>query len=168
MVPWLPSSVAATSFSFLQSFSSSSMYSNSSFVFAPIMKVSFDVLGSFFAKKSNGAMPVPPPTIRTLPFLIVKLLPKGPRTPIVSPVFMRCNAAVASPTFLRATETFPFFSALAMLRGISSTLGIQSIRNCPGFAFAHCLSLNAKVFTVELSVLMLRIWVVLSWLLSVR
>jgi hypothetical protein len=38
-----------------------------------------------------------------------------------------------------------------MLSGISSTPGIQSIRNCPGLALLHSLSVKEKVFTVGLS-----------------
>jgi hypothetical protein len=38
-----------------------------------------------------------------------------------------------------------------MLSGISSMPGIQSIKNCPGLALLHCLSVNVKVLTVGLS-----------------
>jgi hypothetical protein len=55
-----------------------------------------------------------------------------------------------------------------MLSGISSTRGIQSIRNWPGLAFAQSLSFTVKVFTVELSVFTLKMHVVLIVLAAVR
>ena len=48
---------------------------------------------------------------------------------------------MASPTFLTVTDTLVPF-VFIMLRGISSMVGIQSMRNCPGCALAHCLSVK--------------------------
>jgi len=123
--------------------SGSSWFRNrSSFlVFAPMTKAKrWALAASFLAKKSRGAVPVPPPTRRTLPLFWVKVLPKGPRTPMVSPVFILCRWRVASPTFLTVTWT-RVSVAFITLRGISSMPGIQSIRNCPGLALAQSLSL---------------------------
>ena len=61
--------------------------------------------------------------------------------PMVSPCFMVCRWWVASPTFLTVTDTLSPV-VFMMLRGISSMVGIQSMRNCPGLALAHCLSVN--------------------------
>jgi hypothetical protein len=95
-------------------------------------------------------VPVPPPIKRTLPRLSVKLLPNGPRTPMVAPVSSSCRCLVASPTALTETET-KLLLASKMLNGISSMPGIQSIRNCPGLALLQSLSVNVKVLTVGLS-----------------
>ena len=78
---------------------------------------------------------------RALPLCWVKWLPKGPRMPMVSPRFMVCRWRVASPTFLTVTDTLLSW-VFMMLSGISSIWGIQSMRNCPGLALAHCLSVN--------------------------
>jgi len=140
--PYVPSSVVAVDCSV---HSGLSWFRNrSSFrVFAPtINERCFAWMASFLARKRRGAIPVPPAMRRTLPLFGVKGFPKGPRTPMVSPCFMRCSACVASPTFLTVTETL-LPSVFIILSGISSILGIQSMRNCPGLAFAHCLSMKA-------------------------
>jgi hypothetical protein len=54
-----------------------------------------------------------------------------------------------------------------MLRGISSTPGIQSIKNCPGLALQQSLSSMMKVLTVGLSSLVLTISVILILLAAV-
>ncbi len=148
---------------------SSWVRNNSSlFVFAPITKAKrWALAASFFAKNKSGAVPVPPPTMRTLPVFSVKLFPKGPRTPTSSPVSILCRCRVASPTVLTVTETssFPAFSTLS---GISSMPGIQSIRNCPGLALAQSLSLTVYVLTVGLSVFTSAMRVVRSVLSLVR
>ena len=95
-----------------------------------------------FAKNSRGAVPVPPPINSTFPWVWVKLFPKGPRMPMVAPAFRVCRCWVALPTFFTATLISPFFVVLRMLKGISSMPGIHSIRNWPGFASVHCLSVK--------------------------
>jgi hypothetical protein len=163
----VPSSVVAVGCSV---HSGSSWFRNrSSFrVFAPMMNARrFALTASFLAKKSSGAVPVPPPTMRILPLFWVKLFPKGPRTPMVSPCFMLFNARVASPTVLTVTETLRS-AAFIMLSGISSTFGIQSMRNCPGLAFAQSLSVKVKVLVVWFSVFTLWMRVVRNVLAAVR
>lgn len=54
-----------------------------------------------------------------------------------------------------------------MLSGISSMPGIQHIKNCPGLALLHNLSVNMNVLVDGLSVRTCTIWVVLSWLFAV-
>lgn len=88
--------------------------------------------------------------------------------PIVSLVFMLCKCCVASPTAFTETLILPFLVALKMLNGISSMPGIHSIRNWPGLALAHCLSLNIKVLTEGLSVIICSIFVVRKVLAAVR
>src|SRR5208283_4157933 len=160
--PYVPSSVVVIRLFSLQTPLSSRIKSSSSLVLAPSTKDSRSVLAeSCFAKNSKGAVPVPPLTKRTLPRLSVKLFPKGPRTPTVSPVAMPCKCRVASPTCFTDTETSPLLASI-MLSGISSTPGIQSIKNCPGLALEHNLSVIMKVLTVGLSTLTCTISVVLS------
>jgi hypothetical protein len=62
----------------------------------------------------------------------------------------------------------PSFVTLRMLKGISSTPGIHSIRNCPGLASAHCLSMKVYVLTEGLSVITCVIFVVRRVLVAVR
>src|SRR5208283_2352688 len=160
--PYVPSSVVVIKLFSLQTPLSSRIKSNSSLVLAPSTKDNRSVLAaSCFAKKSKGAIPVPPPTKRTLPLLSVKLLPKGPRMPTASPASIVCKCLVASPTCFTETETSPLPASI-MLMGISSTPGIQSIKNCPGLALEHNLSGMMKVLTVGLSSRTFTISVVLS------
>jgi len=133
---------------------------SSLFVLAPVTKVKLLAFGvKRLARNSSGAVPVPPAARRILPWLGVKWFPNGPRTPIMSPFFRRCNAWVASPTAFTATDALPL-AASSILSGISSTRGIQSMRNCPGSALAQSLSFRVKVFAVGLSVVTLRMRVV--------
>ena len=88
--------------------------------------------------------------------------------PIVIPVFIVCKCRVASPMAFTETLISPSFVALRMLKGISSTPGIQSIRNWPGLALAHCLSVKRYVLTERLSVIICSIFVVRRVLASVR
>ena len=74
---------------------------------------------------------------------------------------------MASPKAFTVTET-ALSSVFIMLRGISSTWGIQSIRNCPGLALAQSLSVSVKVLTIGLSGFTLKMGVVLRVLSSVR
>ena len=97
----------------------------------------------------------------------MKLFPKGPRTPMVSPCFMLFNARVASPTALTVTETWRSVASIT-LSGISSTRGIQSMMNCPGLALAQSLSLKVKVLVVWFSVFTLWMRVVRKVLAAVR
>ena len=140
-------------------------------VLAPTIKFSFLTLlfvVSVFAKNSRGAVPVPPPINNMFPWFWVKLFPKGPRMPIVAPVFMACRCCVASPTAFTATLTSPSLVTFSMLNGISSIPGIQSIKNWPGLALAHCLSVNVYVLTDGLSVITCVIVVVRKVLALVR
>ncbi len=166
--PWLPSSVAAVTLDWAHTVFSSFRNRSSVFVFAPVTNVNCSAFGAnCWARNSSGAVPVPPAAIRILPWCGVKLFPNGPRTPITSPHFKRCSARVASPTALTATETVPS-ATLSILRGISSTRGIQSIRNWPGLALAQSVSLTVKVFTVGLSVVTLTMRVTRMVLAAVR
>ena len=73
---------------------------------------------------------------------------------------------MASPKAFTVMETV-LSSVFIMLRGISSTCGIQSMRNCPGLALAQSLSVKVKVLTVGVSVFTLKMGVVLRVLSSV-
>ena len=84
----MPSSVVAVGGS-LQSGSSWLRKRSSSRFFAPMMNERrLAVTASCLARKRRGAVPVPRPTSRTLPFVSVKLFPNGPRTPTMSPFFI--------------------------------------------------------------------------------
>ena len=165
--PWLPSSVVAIVFCLVHIVSSWFRKRSSFFVFAPVMKVRCLAFGArFLARNSSGVVPVPPAAIRILPWCSVKWFPNGPRMPIVSPFLRLCSACVALPTALTATVVL-LLLVFSMLRGISSMVGIQSIRNWPGLAFAQSLSFRVKVFIVGVSVVMFRIGVVRMVLVAV-
>ncbi len=165
--PAVPSSVVVMMFFSWQMPLISCTKRSSLAVLAPSTNMRRSVFAeSCFARKSRGAVPVPPPTSRIRPRLSVKLLPNGPRMPIVAPGAKLCRWRVASPIAFTVTEITPFEVSI-ILSGISSMPGIQSIKNCPGLALLHNLSMNMKVLVEGLSVRICTICVVLSWLFAV-
>ena len=99
----------------------------------------------------NGTRPVPPPTSKSFPSLILNELPYGPLMPIGSPTLTLYNAVDASPYFLIVKAAFPFSSDTITLIGSSLTPGIQTIANWPGRTLDKTSSEKVSVLTVGVS-----------------
>src|ERR1044072_8867902 len=98
----------------------------------------------------RGTRPVPPPKsiIFLLDLFIENEFPYGPRIPILSPLLLLNNEVDPYPFFLIVIAAYFFLSLIITLRGSSSFLGIQTIKNCPGFDILPNGSLKTKVLTV--------------------
>jgi hypothetical protein len=120
-----------------------SLKSISSFVFAPIIIVHFSwCLLNIAARRINGTKPVPPPTNNGFfkSLLTLKKLPYGPRIPITSFCIFSNNEVDPNPCLRTVTAAWSFLLEIITLIGSSSALGIQTIKNWPGFAFEDNLS----------------------------